>query len=125
MGTNLQGYHLLWPDLPTFSQLQFTARVGLEASGKRLARVSMTTLHQKSASLLQAPLAAFRYLNTAEAQVGTETLTSKAEADAVKAGKAFRPVSLQVLGRYPVLAADLPIAYRVTEARGAGDPITD
>lgn len=25
MGTNLQGYHLLWPDLPTFSQLQFTA----------------------------------------------------------------------------------------------------
>ena len=23
MGTNLQGYHLLWPDLPTFSQLQF------------------------------------------------------------------------------------------------------
>jgi hypothetical protein len=24
MGTNLQGYHLLWPDLPTFSQLQFT-----------------------------------------------------------------------------------------------------
>ncbi|XAR57416.1 hypothetical protein NMG60_11025550 [Bertholletia excelsa] len=21
MGTNLQGYHLLWPDLPTFSQL--------------------------------------------------------------------------------------------------------
>lgn len=26
MGTNLQGYHLLWPDLPTFSQLQFTAR---------------------------------------------------------------------------------------------------
>lgn len=25
MGTNLQGSHLLWPDLPTFSQLQFTA----------------------------------------------------------------------------------------------------
>ena len=25
MGTNPQGYHLLWPDLPTFSQLQFTA----------------------------------------------------------------------------------------------------
>nr|AXU98878.1 hypothetical protein [Brassica juncea]AXU98970.1 hypothetical protein [Brassica juncea]AXU99032.1 hypothetical protein [Brassica juncea] len=25
IGTNLQGYHLLWPDLPTFSQLQFTA----------------------------------------------------------------------------------------------------
>ena len=25
MGTNLQGYHLLWPDHPTFSQLQFTA----------------------------------------------------------------------------------------------------
>ena len=25
MGTSLQGYHLLWPDLPTFSQLQFTA----------------------------------------------------------------------------------------------------
>lgn len=25
MGTNLQGYHLLWPDLPIFSQLQFTA----------------------------------------------------------------------------------------------------
>lgn len=29
MGTNLQGYHLLWPDLPTFSQLQFTAQIGL------------------------------------------------------------------------------------------------
>lgn len=39
---------------------------------------------------------------------GTETLTSKA----VKAGKAFSPVSLPVLGRYPVLAADFPIAYR-------------
>ncbi|KAL9156209.1 hypothetical protein ABFS82_09G059300 [Erythranthe guttata] len=25
MGTNRQGYHLLWPDLPIFSQLQFTA----------------------------------------------------------------------------------------------------
>ncbi|PPD92170.1 hypothetical protein GOBAR_DD10890 [Gossypium barbadense] len=24
MGTNLQDYHLLWPDLPTFSQLEFT-----------------------------------------------------------------------------------------------------
>jgi len=29
MGTNLQGYHLLWPDLPTFSQLQFPAPKGL------------------------------------------------------------------------------------------------
>ena len=29
MGTNLQGYHLLWPDLPTFSQLQFPAPVSL------------------------------------------------------------------------------------------------
>lgn len=26
MGTNEQGYHLLWPDLPTFSENQFTAR---------------------------------------------------------------------------------------------------
>ncbi|KAG5628606.1 hypothetical protein H5410_000323 [Solanum commersonii] len=25
MGTNLQGYHLLWLDLLIFSQLQFTA----------------------------------------------------------------------------------------------------
>lgn len=38
MGTNLQGYHLLWPDLPTFSQLQFTARVGA-AQSRMLARV--------------------------------------------------------------------------------------
>jgi hypothetical protein len=58
-------------------------------------------------------------------RLGQRLTTSKAEADAVKAGKAFRPVSLPVLGRYPVLAADFPIAYRVTEARGAGDPITD
>lgn len=33
MGTNLQGYHLLWPDLPTFSQLQFTALNFLEKLG--------------------------------------------------------------------------------------------
>ena len=26
MGTNEQGYHLLWPDLPIFSENQFTAR---------------------------------------------------------------------------------------------------
>ena len=25
MGTNLQGYHLLWPDLPIFLENQFTA----------------------------------------------------------------------------------------------------
>lgn len=31
MGTNLQGYHLLWPDLPIFSQLQFTALSLLES----------------------------------------------------------------------------------------------
>ncbi len=33
MGTNLQGYHLLWPDLPTFSQLQFTAPAPLGKGG--------------------------------------------------------------------------------------------
>src|SRR3954469_12655150 len=33
MGTNLQGYHLLWPDLPTFSQLQFTAPLKLNERG--------------------------------------------------------------------------------------------
>lgn len=33
MGTNLQGYHLLWPDLPTFSQLQFTAPFKLNERG--------------------------------------------------------------------------------------------
>ena len=33
MGTNLQGYHLLWPDLPTFSQLQFTASFTKESKG--------------------------------------------------------------------------------------------
>ena len=26
MGTNEQGYHLLWPDLPIFLENQFTAR---------------------------------------------------------------------------------------------------
>lgn len=29
MGTNLQGYHLLWPDLPTYSQLEFPAPLSL------------------------------------------------------------------------------------------------
>ena len=38
MGTNLQGYHLLWPDLPTFSQLQFTAPL---YQGRRLAGFSI------------------------------------------------------------------------------------
>lgn len=33
MGTNLQGYHLLWPDLPIFSQLQFTAYLTLKSRG--------------------------------------------------------------------------------------------
>jgi len=33
MGTNLQGYHLLWPDLPIFSQLQFTAPAPLKGGG--------------------------------------------------------------------------------------------
>lgn len=33
MGTNLQGYHLLWPDLPIFSQLQFTAPAPLNLKG--------------------------------------------------------------------------------------------
>ncbi|KAK7232541.1 hypothetical protein RIF29_47804 [Crotalaria pallida] len=28
MGTNLQGYHLLWPDLPTFSQFKLAAELG-------------------------------------------------------------------------------------------------
>lgn len=33
MVTNLQGYHLLWPGLPTFSQLQFTASFTKESKG--------------------------------------------------------------------------------------------
>lgn len=33
MGTNLQGYHLLWPDLPIFSQLQFTAPFTIKSRG--------------------------------------------------------------------------------------------
>ena len=36
MGTNLQGYHLLWPDLPTFSQLQFPAPLRLRNRPKWL-----------------------------------------------------------------------------------------
>ncbi len=36
MGTNLQGYHLLWPDLPTFSQLQFPAPLRLRKRRKWL-----------------------------------------------------------------------------------------
>ncbi|KAI5653910.1 hypothetical protein M9H77_31097 [Catharanthus roseus] len=51
MGTNLQGYHLLWPDLPIFSQLQFTA-LALLSSTERLEslpyeRVALHRLHKR------------------------------------------------------------------------------
>jgi len=57
MGTNLQGYHLLWPDLPTFSQLQFTAPAPLQLvellfrslyQGRRLAWFFHHPIHNKS-----------------------------------------------------------------------------
>lgn len=38
MGTNLQGYHLLWPDLPICSQLQFTAPFTRKSRGLKAYR---------------------------------------------------------------------------------------
>ncbi|KAF5177890.1 hypothetical protein FRX31_032525 [Thalictrum thalictroides] len=61
-------------------------------------------------------LVSFRSVRTAEAQVGTETLTSKAEADAVKAGKAFHSALLgQQLTSEPVAnaAIGLKVATRL------------
>jgi len=48
MGTNLQGYHLLWPDLPTFSQLQFTAPFTNRISSKGACWFFHHPIHNKS-----------------------------------------------------------------------------
>ena len=48
MGTNLQGYHLLWPDLPTFSQLQFTAPFTNRISSKGACWFIHHPIHNKS-----------------------------------------------------------------------------
>ena len=48
MGTNEQGYHLLWPDLPTFSQLQFTAPFTNRISSKGACWFFHHPIHNKS-----------------------------------------------------------------------------
>jgi len=58
MGTNLQGYHLLWPDLPTFSQLQFTAlnfskKLGLKATQLLRERVAGFSIIQSTTNRMK------------------------------------------------------------------------